>query len=235
MQGFMSKTKSPTPGLGLEIKPLKKNARLMYGGSTPSIPDSGRVVHSLGEILDQRETSACTGFSGGQFIQSHPWFTSIGSTDAERYRFCFELYRLAQRLDETPGEEPEYFGSSLEGLFKAMQSLGFVSGEPSWTTDTDAIIRCLFERGPVIVGTPWLAGMDNPDEHAIIKPTGASRGGHAYIVYGADLDFEENEEELFMASSWGEKFGNNGRVRMTVKDFAKLLRTGGYGVSILEK
>lgn len=199
----------------------------MYAAAGPSTAIRGRVIHKIGRVLNQLQTSACTGFAATQFLMSHPYFTKI---KGDAFDFAYQLYRDGQREDGIAGEEPKYFGTTTEGIYAAMLKRGLVKSAPVWTRSLESILRCLFERGPVMMGTPFYDGMANPKEDGLMTATGKSIGGHEWLFYGADVE----NEEAFMVNSWGAAWGNQGRGRIAFKEIEKLLSRGGYGTSMIE-
>lgn len=60
---------------------------------------------------------------------------------------------------------------------------------------------------------------DEPDEHGFITPTGASAGGHAYVLNGVNTDLG-----IFrIKNSWGRQWGDGGTALIKISDFADLM------------
>jgi hypothetical protein len=77
--------------------------------------------------------------------------------------------------------------------------------------------------GPIVVGTNWTNAMFEPDAKGFVRPTGATAGGHCYLLVG-DLPAEG---ALLFQNSWGCSWGINGRFKMKYADFDRLF--GKYG------
>lgn len=116
------------------------------------------------------------------------------------------LYRLAQTMDEWPGQEPEYYGTSGRAICRAARQFGLIS--EWWNAKTmDEILDLLLadstdwkHYGPVIIGTNWYSGMMTQDEKGFVEPSGTVVGGHETCLIGANL----LSETLYAINSWTE-------------------------------
>jgi hypothetical protein len=88
------------------------------------------------------------------------------------------------------------------------------------TADIDAWINT---NGPVVVGTNWTNDMFSPDAEGFVKPTGASAGGHCYVM----LERLDEQDAYVFQNSWGSGWGLDGRFKIKRADFDGLLRDSG--------
>jgi len=131
------------------------------------------------------------------------------------------LYDEAQRRDGIPGNN--YEGTTVRAGAKVLKKLGLIT-EYRWATNINDVIKCLTILGPMVVGTLWTEGMTNINSRGLImRPTGKSQGGHAYLINGVDL----NKELFRVKNSWGKSWGQNGHGYIKIKDFETLLNRGG--------
>lgn len=233
----------------------------MRDGTTAEDPRLGRLVqfddrsraYSVSEVLpdrglrtrswrcdvhlDQGQTSACTGFSRTYDISGQPVAVKIrGALPKEP--FAHSLYRLAQYLDEWPGQN--YEGSSVLGALKAAQQLGFI-GEYRWAFDMDDMLAALSHVGPVVVGTTWFNSMFQPRPSGLleIRPSSGEAGGHAYTLrrilvtrsakrafLGAGEDIR-SEPLLVVRNSWVKDWGKGGEAGIWPSDYYQHLWTNG--------
>jgi hypothetical protein len=118
------------------------------------------------------------------------------------------IYHEAQKVDEWAGED--YDGTSVRAGAKVLQAQGFI-GEYRWAYDLDTLVETVLELGPVVMGTNWYEGMDEPDRRGYIHPSGRMRGGHAWLIRGVN----RRERYFGMKQSWGTAWGNRGQARIS--------------------
>lgn len=156
---------------------------------------------------DQGSEGACVGFALS-------WAMSILN---RRFYDALSLYKEAQRIDEWAGED--YSGTSVRAGCDVLRDKGHKlmhrhnhthNWEPehgieknTWTSSVDAIRSCLAGGVPVVMGTNWYEGMDQPvklgREWWMRKEIGRVRGGHAWCIYGAS----DKRQAFRMVNSWG--------------------------------
>lgn len=181
-----------------QLRAAKSTRRFRYWDDTAYFGDQGDSAH-------------CVGYA---------WMHWLVNSPISNYVDPDGLYTLAQFVDEWPGER--YEGTSVRAGAKVLKSLGFIE-RYEWTWDVQTLIDTVLELGPVVVGTDWLAGMDKPDKAGIIKATGRSLGGHAYLINGCSQD----REFFRIKNSWGESWADNGRAWISFNDMAKLIKAEG--------
>lgn len=152
----------------------------------------------LGPVLDQGTTpplslhdaSACVGMAvvaaANALARSvgvgiHPPTvagpTLLGLEDARR------VYARAQELDALSGEA--YAGTSVLAGMKAGQEAGWWDTYLWAIRGTRDIAQALLQlHAPVVIGIPWMTGLEDPDAAGVIRPTGRPAGGHALAVVG---------------------------------------------------
>jgi len=160
---------------------------------------------------NQGATPHCVGFAWMHWLTNSPivnWIDPHG------------IYRIAQQFDEWKGTA--YDGTSVRAGAKVLNWLGLIK-EYQWCWDLQTLISTVLEKGPVVVGTEWLGGMEKPDSHGIIQAIGASLGGHAYLITGVSVP-----RGLFrIKNSWGRGWGKGGRAYISFEGMEKLIGMDG--------
>lgn len=185
-----------------------------------------RYMHWItAKALDQYDTPHCVAYAGHQYLISSPVKNLPFTTTQELYREC-------QIKDEWEGEN--YDGTSVRALFKVLKEKGYVS-EYRWAFDVDTVVRHVLTKGPVILGTNWDWDMFEPftfgkDEAVFIQRGGGVAGGHAYLMKGVNLDRpcicgEKGAARIM--NSWGQVWGDGGKVWMCLKDLNSLIAEWG--------
>lgn len=186
---------------------------------------SKRYWWADGIWLNQGSTSQCTAYAFSHWLEDGP---VIQSQIIEKpIYFPNDLYLAFQKNDGIAGTG--YRGSTVRAGAKVLKKLGFIK-EYRWANNIDDVIKSLLIFGPVVVGTTWYSNMMRPDSNGIIKATGHSMGGHAYLLNGVDT-----EKEIFrIKNSWGKNYGDGGHAYISFDDFEKLLKTNGECCVALE-
>jgi len=219
MQQYKSsyhKSEQPLVGKGLLFSYDEKDKQYLMFANKPKITDSIKHSWRIGQILNQGTSSQCVGYSWSQFLQTQPWTYEPSPQLAPA-----EIYRLAQQADEWPGQEPDHYGSSVRAGAKILKELGLISSYV-WGYSVEDVATFISQNGPVVAGTKWFSGMSNPDQNGFSRPISSYEGGHAWIIYGVDCQWET----FFCANSWGPGFGKNGRFLVKFKDMEKLINEG---------
>lgn len=188
-------------------------------------------IWAHGPILDQGTTpplslhdaSGCTGHAGVAaanvlaITEDRP--ADLDHEDAMR------LYELAQDLDEWPGDT--YPGTSVLALMKAGVESGYW-GSYLWAFGTRDLAQGLLQRGPAVIGIPWLAGMETPGPDGIVTVSGDQLGGHALCVSALRMTVAGKAGPWFGAlQSRGPDHGDAGVIWIHHKDMATLLHSRG--------
>lgn len=175
-------------------------------------------------IGDQGSTPQCVAYAWLGFLHDSPTTYSKPPIPLIPPK---KLYQAAQAMDEWPGED--YEGSSVRGGIKALISLGY-KVEYRWATTLNQCVQTILESGPMVVGTDWYEGMNEPNRKGFVSPIGEVLGGHAYVLSGVNT----SQEFFRIQNSWGRTWGNNGCAKISFFDFRKLLADQGEACIAME-
>lgn len=207
---------------------IERDLAALFRATPPPTPVEWKR-HS--PILDQGSTGSCTGNAMAGWLGTEP--NSANATAAARWdeAAAVALYSLATRLDHFPGNyPPDDTGSSGLAVAKAAQRDGLIGGY-GWARTTLGLLHAL-ARGPVIVGTVWLSGMDDPDANGYVTTEGDVRGGHEYLIRGWDVDPHTGRPYLTADNSWSDQWGISGSFRIWLHDWENTLRKQRADVTI---
>lgn len=184
---------------------------------TPHPAPRSVTWHRHVKPFDQGDLGSCTGNAMAGALSTAPFNHRFTETRAVK------LYEQATSLDDVPGQyPPDDTGSSGLAVAKAAQQDGYITSYLHCFT-LDDVISAL-QDGPVIAGTNWHTGMDNPDANGYVHATGSVRGGHEYELVGVDLD----AKYLLACNSWGTSWGPlGGYFKIPFADFTRLLTEQG--------
>lgn len=197
---------------------------------------------SIDKNLDQRAEGACVGFAFAHDLAARPVPVS-GVTD----EYARSLYFASQRIDPWPGgaypgASPFYEGTSVLGGAKTCKDRGFFDSY-WWGITVEESARAFAYFGPGVAGVNWHTGMFKPDANGFIHPIGSIAGGHAVLIHSiqivykkgtgwswwtrtwADVDYEKSY--IVIHNSWGPRWGNQGRAKLTLAAFGYLLAQNG--------
>lgn len=160
---------------------------------------------------DQLSTPHCVGFGWAH------WLTNVPVVN---YLDPDGIYKMAKFIDEWKGTN--YDGTSVRAGAKLLKRLGLIE-RYEWCWDLQTLIDTILEKGPVVVGTDWLKGMERPDENGIITATGPNYGGHCYLLTGVSL----HREVFRIKNSWGREWGDKGHAYISLSDMEKLIKAEG--------
>jgi hypothetical protein len=208
----------PGKRLGRNLHHDPRSLAYSAPGSTPQTTTWKRVT----PVLDQGNLGSCVGNAFTGVLGSDVYFETIPKSIALDEPFAVNLYSLATKLDQFPGEyPPDDSGSSGLGGAKAVRSLNLASGY----THATSLAACytLIKAGPFAVGFSWHAGMDNPNSEGIVHAIGAVRGGHEFEV----LNYDAGRGLWECVNSWGGSWGKSGHFYIPDADFDALLHEQG--------
>lgn len=213
---------TPFP-LGRNVEHDPRSRAFAFAPAT-EVPLRTKVWRRYGNVLDQGNVGACTGFAMAHTLNSAPNYVkgegTLKNPDGLR------LYSRATSLDEFPGEyPPEDTGSSGLGVCKAAMEFGYIT-RYDWAFGFAAFLQALM-HSPVAVGTYWYDQMFYPDVNGFVRPLGQRVGGHEYVAAGI---YSLTDRVLVFQNSWSKLWGVNGRFFMTFDDFATLLSQEGDAV-----
>jgi len=170
----------------------------------------------MAPIRDQGQTSSCVGHGAVAFLESTP-------IPQRKLPFTpYDLYRDIQKVDEWPGEEPSYFGTSVHAALRVLRDRGYCA-EYRWAETPDEALRWLAFKSPLLIGVDWHQGMFTADAQGFIHATGRVRGGHCVLVSGMSM----RRSAVRLTNSWSSSWGQGGRAWLSFTDFERLLQAGG--------
>lgn len=194
-------------------------------------PRSNVQHPTYGDVLNQGNIGACTGFAAAHILNTGPLLRAAlvakklplrTTADAKEY------YHLATALDAWPGVwPPSDTGSSGLAVAKALKKLGLIKSY-QWAFGVDGVLGAI-ASGSLLVGTPWYENFFYPDKDGLVKIGGRIAGGHEYVVTGYQIVNRTSiSQNLFWCrNSWGIRWGKIGGFCMTVKTMERLLAQNG--------
>lgn len=207
-------------GLGRWYAPDPRSTDFAFAGKVRR----KSVLHNAdGPILDQDGVGACVGFLDADILN-----TSMFAVSRHRHKYLgndsgFGFYEYATLIDEWPGDHwpPDDTGTSVTSGAEAMRKSGYITRyEHAW--DFAGFLAAL-ERQPVMLGTLWTAGMDDPDSYGLIRPTGGIVGGHAFMAFGVNYV----HERIRCRNHWTRQWGVGGDFYVGFKDMEWLIGQNG--------
>ena len=185
--------------------------------------------HYTDLVIDQGETSACVGAASRGWLSAGPVRNMSGPS-------WWDIYTAGQAVDEWPGAEPAYYGTSVRAAFKVLKAQGFVKSY-NWAFDLDTAINHILTVSPMCLGTIWTTDMMRPDKEGFIHVGGRAVGGHAYLAIGANRSAKCPDGSLGavrIVNSWGKGWGQNGRAWISFKDLDTLIKDDGEACAAVE-
>jgi hypothetical protein len=194
----------------------------------PKTPPASRTAMQwiTAKPLDQGDSPMCVAFAWEQYLLSSPVRNKL-------YKTPQELYHEAQAVDEWPDDTP-YDGTSVRAGAKVLSSQQRIK-EYNWAFDVDTAIRYVLTSGPIVLGIDWYDTMFYPfvygkDKQHFIRLGGDLAGGHAILCKGVNTKHpcwcgEPGAARLI--NSWGESWGDGGKVWICLKELDKLIKANG--------
>lgn len=190
--------------------------RLRGRGASAPLTDT---LWPVGPVGDQGEEGACVGWGIVDAVNARmAGDTDLTAADAAA------LYARAQQLDAVPGSD--YSGTSVLAGLQAGVERGLFGGY-LWCFGTRDIAQAVTQRGPVVVGVPWLSGMYDTGPGGLVQLTGDDTGaGHCLAIVGLLLRGPQGQPGPFFVwqNSWGASYGDGGIGYIHHRDLAELLR-----------
>lgn len=175
-------------------------------------------------IWNQGDLGSCTGNAALGCLGTGPFYPTVRTETV--YPFTEDgavaVYSAATKIDDAPGQYPPTdTGSDGLSVAKVLQKAGLISGYQHTFTLDDALKA--LQVVPLIVGTVFLADMEQPNSAGLVSVSGTELGGHEYILD----EYDQQRGWVGFTNSWGVSFGVNGRFYMQAEDFGKLLERDG--------
>lgn len=211
------------------------------------LPQEGRMrphYHQGRPDPDGRtRVGACVGFS----------LSWLMTTLNRKPYDAFWLYDQAQQIDEWPGQEPAFVGTSVRAGCDVLLTHGHSKwawtqgdGRPPdrahgiaafrWARTVDEMRAVLAGGQGAVLGCNWLTNFDTPEqvngEWWIGRGEwGRVRGGHAIFVRGGS----DQRGAVLLTNSWGTGWGGNGDAWLPYGALERLLRENGECVVVVDK
>lgn len=170
--------------------------------------------HPARPTLDQGTDGACVGFSIATAMNASP----RRIRPELDYADALAAYREAQRIDEWPGEEPAYSGTSVLAGLKIAQTRGWI-GSYWWCgagsgTAIDDVVDSLQTIGSVIFGVPWYRSMFDTEPGGFLEVDPASGLSGYHAIAGIAFRYapipgmgSTRREHVVMQNTWGTGWG----------------------------
>jgi hypothetical protein len=230
-EGDMSgKPTKPLPKLGRIRSEDPRDRNFMLPRQAPEPPKIHFKHWHAPKALDQGDSSACVGHAAHQLLKCSP----IRNT--KNIPGPFDIYRASQLVDEWPGAEPDYFGTSVRASVKVLKAQGYISAY-RWAFDAATCVNHLLTVGPIIIGVDWYSEMFNPNSEGYIRPAGQLVGGHAVLICGCNTIAKNPDKSsgfVVGLNSWSEQWGIKGRFKLSMTDFDQLIRAQGEAAAVQE-
>jgi len=222
------------PGRRLGRNVRHDSESLRYLVRAPSKPIVSVLHDRRVGIFNQGDTGSCVGQATIGQVGTDNLYGALPPDHPDLDEaLAIKAYSIATQVDDFPGYykpgDPNSEDTGSDGLSgaKAAVQLGLASGYLHAVTLQD--MKGALQSGPVMVGTVWTAGMDNPDSSGLVHVTGDVRGGHEYEVIGLDVD----RQHFRCVQSWGPDWGDHGFFDVTFTDMDQLLHREGDCTQLL--
>lgn len=180
-----------------------------------------------GPVLDQGAEGSCVGCGVVHAVNSLRLaraFAAGGDLGMLGLADAVDVYERAQELDVYPGED--YTGTSVLAGMQAAVEYGLIGGY-LWAFGTRDIAQAVLQRGPVIVGVPWLSGMHETGPGGLVELAGEDVGaGHVLAIVGIRRIGPQGQPGPYFVwqNSWGPDYGDGGLGYIHHRHLAELLR-----------
>jgi hypothetical protein len=180
-------------------------------------------------ILNQANTSSCTGNAGCGALGCDPLFAALAASNVLldpvltlNETEALALYSAAETIDGDGPFPPNDNGSSGLSVCQAMKNSGLIAGYTHCLGVGDVLDA--LQDYPVLLGTNWYSSFDNPLAGALVITPGATvRGGHETVWRHIDVD----ARIIGGDNSWGPGWGVGGSMTMSWATLEQLLAEQG--------
>ena len=197
-----------------EIKAMLAGVPFELLPEYPNVPAyfPDRVHYQTREYIDQGALPYDVGAAWRHYLVSSPLIATLGPS-------WVEIYKGAQALDEYPSTRD---GTTVRAGGEVLRARGYLKNYYWLETVEEVRLALLLGKGPLVAGTDWWTGMDDPrGEYAFV--TGDIEGLHAYLLCG--WSDERNAARILNSAS--RRWGLNGRKWVRYNDLALLLQANG--------
>jgi hypothetical protein len=191
--------RTPLPPDPRRLRPHNRMRQVLAGPAAAPVTKNAKTWTIFRKPLDQGYTSSCEGHAWKHRLMAAP-IIQYGGPDA------MTIYREAQKRDPWPGEEPYFQGTDTEAPALYLREIGMLE-RFVWADSLEEIVQWVLTEGPVVLGTDWWSGMDDPDDKGYLRAIGTLRGGHAWLLIGVN----QKLRRFTMLNSWGPGWARNGR------------------------
>ena len=227
------------PGFGRRYAPDDRDRsylmrRMLAAPSAVALPT--RKTWGIAKTaLDQGNTGTCVGQAWRNFLRCAPIRSEKKGPSA------WDIYRDAVKRDGWSGNDNEASlpdgdpglddGTSVRAGAQALESMGALKSYV-WAFALQPAVEWVLTEGPVVLGTNWYSSFQTDSEGIIhITPTARVRGGHAYLMRGADT----KRALARCCNSWGDGWGISGDFWLPFRDLERLIHEDGEVCSAVQK
>lgn len=167
--------------------------------------------------LNQGSEGTCVGHGWKHWLLTEPLVQAGPAEDPT----AVGIYDRATEIDEFPGNERDRsYGTSVRAGAEVLRERGLIA-EYRHAQSLDDVLDWLADKGPLVIGINWYAGMSRGFEGTLLRPTGRMEGGHCVCVQGVDFD----RGVVLIRNSWGPTWGPwaNGLAHIAFADLDRLL------------
>ena len=166
--------------------------------------------------LDQGSEGECVGFGWAAELQVPPVEIPVHN------QFARNFYAGARSIDREEGRIYQESGATVLAGAKLAKRMGWIS-EYRWCFGMEDLIDTLCNKGPVVLGINWYAGMYSTDVAGRVWVNGELVGGHCILCIGYWPNHPQFGNCFPLLNSWGKSWGNAGIGYLTETDMRRLL------------
>lgn len=184
---------------------------------------------TTGPILDQGPTSECVRYGSIQLLLTRPVQRSHALS------LTTPLYPWAQAHD---GISYPHDGTTVRAGMQWLRTEAKVIDSFHWAFTMDEVLSWLSTSGPLVLGTDWFTGMDDPTQENgfVLTPDGYYRGGHCFDATRLDVrSTSVVKHRVQITNSWGPSWGDKGKAWLSMDALEYLLfGANGEAVCVME-
>ncbi len=172
---------------------------------------------------DQGATSQCVIYSGLHAMHDSP----VPRPGPKPLVLPQTLYWEGQDLDGTSHADA-HSGLSMDAGAQVFKRRGLI-GSYRWAGDLDDVLDALMV-GVILIGSPWMTGMDSPNFAGVVQFTGRSTGGHQFVANG----FSKRTRLIRCKNSWGRGWAARGYFYLPFDAIPLIFRADGAACIVRE-